>query len=89
MNVTKITKNTKLEIFLVVFMTFFIFAGYYVGLTLILATGNVQYSRYYSVPLRILQFLIAIIYILNYKNNNIQIRSVDWCMFIFFISMAV
>lgn len=84
-----IINSKSIEKFLVGFMTFFIFAGYYVGLTIILSSGNVELSRFYSVPLRVLQFFIGIVYLLNYKKNNIIIRSADWWMFILFIFYAL
>lgn len=75
----------NIEKSLVYFMTFFIFSGYYVGLTIILSSGNAELSRFYSVPLRIFQFLIVIVYIFNFRFNNFRIRFIDFFVFLFFL----
>ncbi len=81
-------RNNKSEEFLVIFMTFFIFAGYYIGLTIILASGFKEFSRFYSLPLRVVSFLVAIFYIFQYKRNNVKIRIPDFLisfLFLFYI----
>ena len=41
-------------------LSFFLFSGYYIGLEVIIATGNSEMSRFYSIPIRILQFSMMI-----------------------------
>lgn len=80
----RLLKKYRLEFILVIFMSFFIFAGYYVGLSVILSTGNVNLSRFYSLPIRLLMFIVAVLYLLQSRSKNIKIRLVDILMFLFF-----
>lgn len=65
-------------------MSFFIFAGYYVGLSLILSTGNITLSRFYTLPIRIIMFLTAIIYLLSFSSRKFKIINIDILMFVLF-----
>lgn len=54
-------------------ITFFIFSGYYAGLAMIIAFGMSNFSRYYSIPLRLLMFVLMAYVI--FKNANQLKRS--------------
>jgi hypothetical protein len=41
----------------VFFLAFFLFSGYYIFLALIIKFNLIEYSRYYSIPIRVLQFV--------------------------------
>lgn len=74
----------KLISYLVIFMSFFIYGGYYAGLALILSSGNELLSKFYTLPIRIVSFLIAIAFILNKTSKTISIRKIDFLVFVFF-----
>ena len=50
---------------LVYFVTFFSFSGYYVGLAFVSFFGLQQFSRFYSIPIRLLTSLFMVIVIIN------------------------
>lgn len=74
----------KLISYLVIFMSFFIYGGYYAGLALVLSTGNALLSKLYTLPIRGISFLIALAFILNRANKTINIRKIDFLIFLFF-----
>lgn len=86
---TKLKNKDKFERFLIIFMSFFIFAGYYVGLTIILATGNTSLSRFYSIPLRVLMLFFALLNIAMLKKGNIRMRDCDLLMLFLFILYTI
>jgi O-antigen ligase len=53
---------------LIFFVSFFSYAGYYAGLALIMSSGQIELSRYYSIPLRLI--LVGFMIILIVKNVN-------------------
>ncbi|WP_187477624.1 O-antigen ligase family protein [Amniculibacterium sp. G2-70] len=80
--------NIKLEFIrrlFIMYMNFFMFSGYYLGLALILTTGNVELSKFYSLPVRVLQLVIAIITIIHLNGLRFKIRQTDFYVFLFFI----
>lgn len=66
-----IIKITKLENKIIYIISFFLFSGYYVGLSMLFATGNSELSRYYSIPLRVILCILMLYFI---KNNYTKIR---------------
>lgn len=58
--------NEKNIIFIV---SFFIFAGYYLGLSILFNSGQSSLSRFYSVPLRILLMLLMLYYLKENRNK--------------------
>ncbi|MGN6602369.1 MAG: O-antigen ligase family protein, partial [Ginsengibacter sp.] len=53
-------------VFLISFLSF---SGYYIGLALIISFGDVQISRYYSVPFRLLLLVIMILLIIRNRQK--------------------
>ena len=57
-------------------MSFFSYAGYYAGLALIMSSGKIELSRYYSVPLRlILVCLMVVLIIKNIHHGEMHFRK--------------
>jgi hypothetical protein len=53
-------------------LSFFSFAGYYLGLALILSFGYLEFSRYYSIPLRISLMIIMLMLILKNIHRGVK-----------------
>lgn len=69
----KINRNNKI-VFLI---TFFLYSGYYLGLSLFYTFNKIELSRYYSVPIRVILSILVIYFLItNYKiikyNNSIK-----------------
>lgn len=77
----------RFHIFCIVVMSFFIFGGYYAGLTMVLSTGNILLSKIYTLPIRIFCFLLSFLLILKLAvKSKLRIRKVDVLMlFLFFL----
>lgn len=55
---------------LIFFVCFFSYAGYYAGLALIMSSGQVELSRYYSIPLRVVLMCLMIFLIIKNIHNG-------------------
>lgn len=64
----------KVRDFVIKYYSFFLFSGYYIGLEIILFTGNKSLSRFYTLPVRfVFPLLLLIIIKINgrfYRNKN-------------------
>lgn len=64
----------KVRDFVIKYYSFFLFSGYYIGLEIILFTGNTSLSRFYTLPVRfVFPLLLLIIIKINgrfYRNKN-------------------
>ena len=56
-------------------LSFFLFSGYYIGLEIIISIGRTDISRYYSIPIRIIQFLGMLYLIYKGIKNGLKINS--------------
>lgn len=72
---------------IIFFITFFLYSGYYAGLALILSSGFVDLSRYYSVPLRLL-LCILMLYIIKKNFSGLNIPKNKSIFFLFFLFSA-
>lgn len=54
-------------------LSFLLFSGYYVGLEIIIATGFTELSRFYSIPIRILQLALMLFLMRYIFINKIKI----------------
>lgn len=54
-------------------LSFFLFSGYYAGLAIIIVTGLTELSRFYSIPIRILQLALMIFLMRYIFINKIKI----------------
>jgi len=80
------SKYKKIEEKLIYFITFFSFSGYYAGLALVISLGFMHFSRYYSVPLRIITtFIMIYVIVHNIKSFNSQKKK--YIMIIFCLSI--
>ena len=62
----------KFESATIFIVSFFLYSGYYLGLQTIISLGWMQYSRYYSVPVRLFVFLLCVFFIIKKINKKIS-----------------
>lgn len=53
------------------FVTFFSFAGFYLGIELLLSINMAEYTRYYAIPIRLMLCGFMVFYILFYSKLNV------------------
>jgi len=63
------------------FISFFTFIGYYAGLTLVIALGYIDLSRYYSLPLRLLLSAVMIYLMVNLRFRYTQSNQFNFKLF--------
>lgn len=65
-------------------LSFFLFSGYYIGLEIIISLGRTDVSRFYSIPIRIIQ--LGCMFYLIYKGikNGLKINSIFFIIFFCF-----
>ncbi len=64
-------------------VSFFLYSGYYVGLSFFYLLNLKEFSRFYSVPLRLLLSIIMIYVIILYRKNLKKNRFVNILFFLF------
>lgn len=57
-------------------LSFFLFSGYYIGLEIIISLGRTDISRFYSIPIRIIQFLGMFYLIYRGIKKGLKIDSI-------------
>lgn len=77
----------NLDSFILFIVCFFLYTGYYFGLELIISLGLKEYSRYYSVPVRVFVTVLVVIYIVKKIKMRYTYRSalLIYMLLLFFI----
>lgn len=78
-------QTSRLEKGIIYIVSFFLYSGYYVGLSLLFATGRSELSRYYSIPLRLMLCVLMVYYI---SMNYTKIKKYK-TIFLFFILFSL
>lgn len=68
------------------FVTFFSFSGFYLGIEFLLAINMSDYTRFYSIPIRVALCLSMILYMMFFSNRNKSKGSgnIQFKMFLYF-----
>ena len=80
-------KNLKADNIILFTICFFLYSGYYLGLEVIISLGLIEYSRFYSVPLRLILSVFMLIYII--KKINIKFSNLTLITFILMIGFFI
>ena len=75
---------SKLKQRIYFFISFFSFVGYYFGLGLIIFVGYIQFSRFYSIPLRILLAVLMIYLMVNIRFKHAVVNKPIYLLFFIF-----
>ena len=80
--------NKQLVInFIIKYYSFFLYSGYYIGLELILFTGNKALSRFYTLPIRLV-FPFLVLILIRY-NGRIHTNKNTFLLFFLFLYYLV
>lgn len=74
----------KVERYIIVFVSFFLYSGYYVGLSLFFASNLQAFTRFYSVPLRILLSGLMLYYIFSGNLKKLKKTNLNIPIFLLF-----
>src|SRR5690606_26405178 len=77
-------EKVKFETFTVYIVSFFIYAGYYIGLSIIFTTENQYLSRFYSIPLRLGLSFIMLYFI--YKSRHVFLNNYKVILLLLYFS---
>ncbi|WP_433863470.1 O-antigen ligase family protein [Sphingobacterium thalpophilum] len=69
--------------FLVRFISFFSYTGFYIGVTLLLAIGLGDFTRFYSIPIRAVLCFAMVLFFLMYRNKKLSSKGTYTHIFIF------
>jgi len=88
------TIKDKTESNLIYFITFFSYSGYYAGLAIIMSLGLGDYSRLYSVPIRLLLSVLMLYIIIRntnsfYRNTKKHILVIFVLFWLFYFSKVM
>ncbi|WP_312993435.1 O-antigen ligase family protein [Chryseobacterium flavum] len=76
----------KVRDFVIKYYSFFLFSGFYIGLELILFTGNKSLSRFYTLPVRLVFPFLAIILIKTNKKFFVNKNTVlIFVLFLYYV----
>lgn len=73
--------------FIIRYYSFFLYSGYYIGLELILFTGNKSLSRFYTLPIRLV-FPFLVLILIRY-NGRIHTNKNTFLLFLLFLYYLV